>query len=184
MSAINAFFIAIFYLIFSILYLSRSRLPVFYALCRIRSIAILHRKEREELFALYKQREKGRRIQDEFDEKLNDAIINITSESLKSKIDKKDLPTSIFPTSIDVSEAPNYYLFDPLEKYKEETKREFIRMFSELICRMCGNRIYGLYVPEEGFELKEMLKDWIPDFYKLKKRSTTAISPEQRDRTE
>ncbi len=127
----------------------------------------LHRKEREELFALYKQREKDRRIQEEFDEKLNDAIINITAESLKSKIDKEDLPTPVFPTSIDISEAPNYYIFDPPEKYKEETKRELIRMLSELICGTCGNRIYGLYVPEEGFELKEMLKDWIPDFYKV-----------------
>ena len=45
--------------------------------------------------------------------------------------------------------------------------RDRFNKLADSICGRCGQRLYGLYVPEEGFEVKKILKNYIPDFYNV-----------------
>jgi len=119
-------------------------------------------EDRKELHMLWK---KGKR--EDFEEKLRDLVINIIIAQLKDKLVSEDLPTPIFPTSVALSEKPNYYIYEPRETYTLDTKIELFNKLANSICGRCGQRLYGLYVPEEGFEIKEILKGYISDFYNV-----------------
>jgi len=111
---------------------------------------------------LYKLNDKQK-----FEEKFRDIVIEAITSQLKEKLESSDLPTPVFPTSIASSEIPNYYICGPKETYTFETKIELFNKLAESICGRCGKRIYGLYVPEEGIEIKEILKSYVPDFYNV-----------------
>jgi len=46
---------------------------------------------------------------------------------------------------------------------------------ADSICGRCGQKLYGLYVPEEGIEIKEILKSYIPDFYNVNISSIAGV---------
>jgi hypothetical protein len=116
---------------------------------------------REELYMLQ------RKNKEEFEEKFQDIVIDIIISQLKDKLESDDLPTPIFPTSVASSEIPNYYIYEPKETYTLDTKIELFSKLVDSICGRCGQRLYGLYVSEEGIEIKEILKGYVPDFYNV-----------------
>ncbi len=122
------------------------------------------------LYALWKERKK-----EEFEEKFRDIVVNAIITQLKNKLESDDLPTPIFPTSVALSETPNYYICEPKETYMLDTKIELFNKLAISICGRCGQRLYGLYVPEEGFEIKEILRSYIPDFYNINISSISGV---------
>ncbi len=118
-------------------------------------------EDRIELYRLWKEKK------EKFEEKFQNIVINIIISQLKDKLGSTDLPTPIFPTSVALSEIPNYYICEPQEIYTLDTKIELFNKLADSICGRCGQRLYGLYVPEEGIEIKEILKSYIPDFYNV-----------------
>jgi len=118
-------------------------------------------EDRAELYRLLKEKK------EKFEEKFQDIVIDIIISQLKDKLESADLPTPIFPTSVASSEIPNYYICEPKEIYTLDTKIELFNKLADSICGRCGQRLYGLYVPEEGIEIKEILKSYIPDFYNV-----------------
>ena len=118
-------------------------------------------EDRIELYRLWKEKKQ------KFEEKFQNIVINIIISQLKDKLESTDLPTPIFPTSVASSEIPNYYICEPQETYTLATKIELFNKLAESICGRCGQKLYGLYVPEEGIEIKEILKSYIPDFYNV-----------------
>ncbi|MEQ9716554.1 MAG: hypothetical protein ABGF52_13635 [Candidatus Asgardarchaeum sp.] len=119
-------------------------------------------KDRRELYNLWKERRR-----EKFEEKFFDIIINIITLQLKGKLESEDLPTPVFPTSVALSEKPNYYIIKPKESYTLYTKMELFNKLANSICGRCGQRLYGLYIPEEGQEIREILKGYVPDFYNI-----------------
>ena len=118
-------------------------------------------EDRAELYRLLKEKK------EKFEEKFQDIVIDIIISQLKDKLESADLPTPIFPTSVASSEIPNYYICEPKEIYTLDTKIELFNKLADSICGRCGQRLYGLYVPEEGIEIKEILKSYVPDFYSV-----------------
>ena len=118
-------------------------------------------EDRIELYNFWKEKK------EKFEEKFRDIVIDIVISQLKDKLESDDLPTPIFPTSVASSEIPNYYICEPAETYTLDTKIELFNKLAESICGRCGQRLYGLYVPEEGIEIKEILKSYVPDFYNV-----------------
>ena len=118
-------------------------------------------EDRVELYNLRKENK------EKFQEKFQDIVIPIIISQLRDKLESDDLPTPIFPTSVALSEIPNYYICEPKEKYTLDTKIELFNKLADSICGRCGQRLYGLYVPEEGIEIKEILKSYVPDFYNV-----------------
>ena len=118
-------------------------------------------EDRAELYRLWKEKK------EKFEEKFQDIVIDIIISQLKDKLESADLPTPIFPTSVASSEIPNYYICEPKEIYTLDTKIELFNKLADSICGRCGQRLYGLYVPEEGIEIKEILKSYVPDFYNV-----------------
>ncbi|GEM_PF-2359909 len=117
-------------------------------------------EDRKELYNLRKNKE-------EFQEKFKDIVIDVIISQLEDKLESDDLPTPIFPTSVASSEIPNYYICEPKETYTLDTKIELFNKLANSICGRCGYRLYGLYVPEDGIEIKEILKNYVPDFYNV-----------------
>ena len=110
------------------------------------------------LYVLWKERE-----EEEFEEKFRDIVVNTIITQLKSKLESDDLPTPIFPTSVALSETPNYYIYKPKETYILNTKIELFNKLANSICGRCGQRLYGLYVPEdtdEGAYTKDILRGY------------------------
>jgi len=103
----------------------------------------------------------------DFEEKFRETIVNVITTQLKNKLDSEDLPTPIFPTSVALSEVPNYYIHQPKEIYTWDTKIELFSKLINSICGRCGERLYGLYIPNEGSEMRDILKGYIPDFYNV-----------------
>ena len=118
-------------------------------------------EDRAELYRLWKEKK------EKFEEKFQDIVIDIIISQLKDKLESADLPTPIFPTSVALSEIPNYYICEPKEIYTLDTKIELFNKLADSICGRCGQGLYGLYVPEEGIEIKEILKTYVPDFYNV-----------------
>ena len=118
-------------------------------------------EDRAELYSLWKEKKEN------FEEKFQDIVIDIIISQLKDKLESDDLPTPIFPTSVALSEIPNYYIYEPKETYTVDTKIELFNKLADSICGRCGQRLYGLYVPKEGTEIKEILKSYVPDFYNV-----------------
>ena len=118
-------------------------------------------EDRVELYRLWKEKKQ------KFEEKFQNIVINIIISQLKDKLGSTDLPTPIFPTSVASSEIPNYYICEPQETYTLATKIKLFNKLANSICGRCGQRLYGLYVPEEGIEIKEILKSYVPDFYNV-----------------
>ena len=118
-------------------------------------------EDRAKLYRLLKEKK------EKFEEKFQDIVIDIIISQLKDKLESADLPTPIFPTSVASSEIPNYYICEPKEIYTLDTKIELFNKLADSICGRCGQRLYGLYVPEEGIEIKEILKSYVPDFYSV-----------------
>ncbi len=117
--------------------------------------------DRIKLYKLWKEKK------EKFEEKFQDIVIDIITSQLKDKLESDDLPTPIFPTSVASSEIPNYYICEPKEIYTLDTKIELFNKLADSICGRCGQRLYGLYVPKEGIEIKEILKSYVPDFYNV-----------------
>ena len=118
-------------------------------------------EDRAELYRLWKEKK------EKFEEKFQDIVIDTIISQLKDKLESADLPTPIFPTSVASSEIPNYYICEPKEIYTLDTKIELFNKLADSICGRFGQRLYGLYVPEEGIEIKEILKSYVPDFYNV-----------------
>ena len=118
-------------------------------------------EDRIELYNLWKEKK------EKFEEKFQDIVIDIIISQLKDKLESDDLPTPIFPTSVALSEIPNYYICEPKETYTLDTKIELFNKLADSICGRCGRRLYGLYVPEEGAEIKGTLKNYVPDFHNV-----------------
>ena len=121
----------------------------------------------KELYTLYEKGKKDEKIEEKFEKEFREIVVNIIVNQLKSKLLSEDLPTPVFPTSVAVSEIPNYYICEPKERYTLDTKIKLFNKLVDSICGICGQRLYGLYVPEEGFEIKENLKDYVSDFYNV-----------------
>jgi len=119
-------------------------------------------EDARKLYTLWRKKKK-----EEFEGKFQEIVINIIITQLKGKLESNDLPTPIFPTSVAISEIPNYYICEPKETYTLDTKIELFDKLANSICSRCGQRLYGLYVPEEGFEIKEILRNYVPDFYNI-----------------
>ncbi|RLI05149.1 hypothetical protein DRO26_03075, partial [Candidatus Bathyarchaeota archaeon] len=122
---------------------------------------------RESLYELHEKAKKNKKAKEEFEEKLRETVKNIIVKQIEDKMETDDLPTLIFPTSIALSEIPNYYIREPEEIYTPTTKVELFNKLVNSICGKCGQRLYGLYVPDEGFEIKEILKGYKLDFYNI-----------------
>jgi len=121
----------------------------------------------EELHSLWKKKGKSKETKEKFEEEFREAVIETVYNSLKDKLNSEDMPTSIFPTSVASDEIPNYYISKPKESYNLTTKIELLAKLIDSICGRCGQRIYGIYIPEEGFEIKEILKSHVSDFYNV-----------------
>ena len=117
--------------------------------------------DKMELYTLYRSNKQ------KFEEKFQDIVIDIIISQLKDKLESDDLPTPIFPTSVASSEIPNYYICEPGETYTLDTKMELFSKLADSKCGKCGQRIYGVYVPADWIEAREILKDtkYFPDFY-------------------
>jgi len=118
----------------------------------------------ESLYKLREKAKKDKRAEEEFDEKFREVVVGLIIAQLKNKLETDDLPTPVFPTSVARGEIPNYYIYEPIETYTLKTKVELFNKLANSICGRCGQRLYGLYIPEEGAEIKEILKDYVPDF--------------------
>lgn len=121
-------------------------------------------KEREELYEL---ENKWGKNNERFKERFYDIVVNKITALLEDKLNSNDLPTPIFPTSVALSETPNYYICEPKEMYTLDTKIELFKKLTDSICGRCGQRLYGLYVPESGVKIKEILKSYVSDFYNV-----------------
>ncbi|MEM2146179.1 MAG: hypothetical protein QW279_12510, partial [Candidatus Jordarchaeaceae archaeon] len=119
-------------------------------------------EDRKKVYILWKE---GR--EEEFKEKLREIVIDKIIIQLKDKLKSDDLPTPIFPTSVAQSEIPNYYIYEPKEKYTLDVKLELFNKLTNSICSRRRERLYGLYVPEEGFEIKDILRNYVSDFYNV-----------------
>jgi hypothetical protein len=122
----------------------------------------------EKLYAAWKESQGDDRKKDKFEEGFQEVIIETISNSLKDKLALDDIPTPIFPTSVAISEIPNYYISEPKEIYNLTTKFELFIKLVNSKCGKCGQRIYGVYVPEEWIEVRKgILKNtkYFPDFY-------------------
>ena len=103
------------------------------------------------------------KAKEEFEEEFYEIVLNKITAQLEDKLKSRDLPTPIFPTSVAQSEIPNYYIYEPKEMYTLETKIELFNKLADSICGRCGQRLYGLYVPEgtdEGVSTKSVLKGY------------------------
>ena len=121
----------------------------------------MSKEQKKELYILWKRDKK-----EEFRERLYEIVKDLVTQMLTEKLaETDDLPSSIFPTSIAVDKAPNYYIFEPPEAYTLSTKIELFNKLANSICGRCGQSIYGLYVSEEW--VKEILKEDAPDFYNV-----------------
>lgn len=125
------------------------------------------KEKMEELYSFWKEREKDKRAKENFEEKFRDTVIETILDSFKKKLNSEDMPTPIFPTSVALSEIPNYYITEPREYYTLATKFELFNKLTNSICGRCGKRIYGLYTPEDGFEIKEVLRSHVSDLYNI-----------------
>lgn len=134
---------------------------------------ILNGKEYEEvrntLYESWKKSKGDKNKKEEFDLFLRDIVVDMIFEYVfKLKNKDKDLPTPIFPTSVASSEMPNYYICEPKEAYTLNIKIELFKKLAESTCGRIrldrgGERIYGLYVPEdseEGAYTKDFLKGY------------------------
>ena len=123
----------------------------------------MSKEQKNELYLLWK-RGKKEEFREGLYEIVKDIIINMLMEKLA---ETDDLPSSIFPTSIAIDKAPNYYICEPAETYTLDTKIELFNKLADTKCGKCGQRIYGVYVPEDWVEAKEILKNtkYFPDFY-------------------
>ncbi|RLG20783.1 hypothetical protein DRN74_04595 [Candidatus Micrarchaeota archaeon] len=126
-------------------------------------------EDRIRLYNLWKEKK------EKFEEEVQDIFIDIITSQLKDKLESTDLPTPISPTSVALSEIPNYYIYDPKETYTLDIKIKLFNKLAESICGRCGQRLYGLYVPEEGIEIKEILKGYVPDFYNVNISSIAGV---------
>ena len=123
-------------------------------------------KVREILYELWEKSQKDRNKKEEFYLFLRDVIVDIIFDNIfKIESKEKDLPTPIFPTSVALSEIPNYYISEPKETYTLDTKIELFNKLANSICGRCGQRLYGLYISEEW--VKDTLRDDAPDFYNV-----------------
>jgi len=122
----------------------------------------MSKEQKNELYLLWK-RGKKEEFREGLYEIVKDIIINMLMEKLA---ETDDLPSSIFPTSIAIDKAPNYYICEPAETYTLDTKIELFNKLADTKCGKCGQRIYGVYVPEDWVEAKEILKNtkYFPDF--------------------
>ena len=118
-------------------------------------------EDRKTLYIYWKQKRK-----EEFLDKFYEIVTSIMIRQLKDKLESKDISTAVFPTGVASSETPNYYICEPEEIYTLDTKVKLFEKVAESICGRCGQRLYGLYVPEEGSEIKEILKDYL-DLYSV-----------------
>jgi len=123
--------------------------------------------DRKRLHNLYKNKEMNKQAEEEFEEEFRKVLIDTIAIQLRDKLNSQDIPTPIFPTSVASSEIPNYYIQEPSETYTLDTKAKLFDKLANSICGKCGQRIYGLYVPEEGIEIKEILKNHVKDFYNV-----------------
>ena len=127
-----------------------------------------HEEIRNTLYKLWKKSQGDKNKKEEFNLFLRDIVVDTIFDYIfKLENKDKDLPTPIFPTSVALSEIPNYYICEPKEIYTLDTKIELFNKLTDSICGRCGQRLYGLYVPEEGIEIKEILKSYVPDFYSV-----------------
>lgn len=127
-------------------------------------------EDKRELYMLWEEGKKN-----DFKEKFREIVINNIIMQLEDKLESDDLPTPVFPTSVARSEIPNYYISQPKEIYALNTKLKLFSKLANSICGRCGQRIYGLHVPEEGFEIREILRNYIPDFYNVNIRSIAGV---------
>jgi len=118
-------------------------------------------EDRKTLYICWKQKRK-----EEFLDKFYEIVTSIIIRQLKDKLESKDISTAVFPTGVASSETPNYYICEPEEMYTLDTKVKLFEKVAESICGRCGERLYGLYVPEEGSEVKDVLKDYL-DLYSV-----------------
>lgn len=133
---------------------------------------LISSEERKDLYILWK---KGGKDKERFKEKFYDIVASKILILLENKLNSDDLPTPISPTSVALSETPNYYICSPKETYVLDTKIELFRKLADSICGRCGQRLYSLYVPEEGFEIKEILNTYVLDFYNVNIGSIAGI---------
>jgi hypothetical protein len=133
------------------------------------------RQKIEELRSFHKNAENNKKAKEMFEEKFRDGVIQIIINSLKDKLDSEDLPTPISPTSVASSEIPNYYISEPRESYAQSIKIELLNKLLSTICGRCGDHIYGLYIPEEGNDLREILKDYTFDFINISVGSIAGV---------
>jgi len=121
-------------------------------------------KVREKLYELWEESKRDRNKKEEFDLFLRDIIVDILFDYIfKLESGEKDLPTPIFPTSVALSETLNYYICEPKEIYTLDTKIELFNKLASSICGRCGQRLCGLYLPEdtdEGAYTKDILKGY------------------------
>jgi len=117
--------------------------------------------DRKELYMLYKNDKQ------KFEKKFYEIVISMITDQLREKLESDDLPTPIFPTSVALSEIPNYYICESKETYTLDTKKELFNKLAYSKCGKCGQRIYGVYIPEEWIEARDILENtkYFPDFY-------------------
>jgi hypothetical protein len=116
-------------------------------------------KERKsELYSLWKEGVSGER-KEEFEKRLRENIVDAILKQVKDKLNSKDLPTPISPTSVAQSEIPNYYITE--EHYSLHTKEQLFVKLIETVCGRCGEHTYGLWAPGE---IRGILKTYVPDF--------------------
>ncbi|MEM1718708.1 MAG: hypothetical protein QXF49_05070 [Thermosphaera sp.] len=120
-------------------------------------------EERKRLYDLWKSKK------EEFNREFRNIVTDKILAQLKEKLELGDLPTPIFPTSLALSEAPNYYICEPKEEFTTNTKIELLKKIFRSVCGRCGDRVYGLYVPdnEDGDEIKEVLNGYAQDFFNV-----------------
>ena len=126
----------------------------------------IYEEKRKNLHLLFKQGKTKRRAEERFQAELRKVIIDLANEMWGEKLLGEDIPTPVFPTSVAYDEAPNYYI--PSESYAQGTKAVLINHLVNLVVGRCENKFYGLYIPKEPEEanvLKELLKEYTPDFY-------------------
>lgn len=128
----------------------------------------IYEEKRRHLHQLFKQIKTDRIAEEQFKVELKKEIIDIAIEMWEKKLVSNDIPTPAFPTSVAYDEAANYYISS--ESYTREMKITLINRLADSYVGRCGNKLYGLYIPEEPEEayiLKEWLKDKVPSFYRV-----------------
>jgi hypothetical protein len=120
----------------------------------------IYAEKRKNLYSLFKKSKTKRIAEERFRAELKKIITNLVCEMWNQKLLGEDIPTSVFPTSVSYGEAPNYYISS--ESYTQETKVILINHVTNLVVGRCGNKFYGLYIPEEP-EDAYVLKQWFEE---------------------